>query len=299
MVAKETTTASPLIPEVEPEYRLEDADKMPRRIPMPALRPYLGQCKATDVTLDENSRVVVAGDKGGVGKALVKRLEKLNVTVLLLDATLAQDELEKQIQTWLTDGPIQGVYWLPALDVEADLTTMSLDEWHEANDIRVKSLSITMRQLYDVVNEQGSFLLSATRLGGLHGYGPEPAVAPLGGGVTGFTKAYKRERPNVLVKTVDFEVSRKTAAFADLLIGETLNDPGCVEVGYWRDERYTITLREQPADYDQTGIELNKDSVVLVTGAAGGITSAIVADLAATECRHLLPARFNACSRPQ
>ena len=129
MVAKETTTASPLIPVVEPEYRLEDADKMPRRIPMPALRPYLDQCKATDVTLDENSRVVVAVDKGGVGKALVKRLEKLNVTVLLLDATLVQDELEKQVQTWLAEGPIQGVYWLPALDAEADLTTMSLDEW--------------------------------------------------------------------------------------------------------------------------------------------------------------------------
>ena len=281
MVTADVATASPLIPQVEPEYRLEDADKMPRRVPMPALRPSLDQCKPTGITLDESSRVIVALDKGGVGKALVKRLEKLGVTVLLLDANLAQDELETQLQSWLAEGAIQGVYWLPALDVEAALTDMSLDEWQEANRIRVKSLSITMRQLYGVVNEIGNFLLSATRLGGLHGYGPEPAVAPLGGGVTGFTKAYKREWPNVLVKAIDFEVSRKTAAFADLLIAETLSDPGCVEAGYWQDGRYTITLREQPADYEQAGVELDEASVFLVTGAAGGITSAIVADLAA------------------
>ncbi len=286
MVAPETTTAPPLIPQIEPEYTLADADTMPRRVPLPALRPSLTQCKPTGVLLNEASRVIVAQDEGGVGKALVKKLEKLRVTVLTLDVTLAAEALAAQAQTWLADGPVQGVYWLVALDVEPDLAAMTLDEWREANRARVKNLSVTMRALYDAVSEPGAFLVAATRLGGLHGYGPEPAIAPLGGGVTGFTKAYKRERPSVLVKAVDFEASRKTAAFADLLIAETLADPGCVEVGYWRDGRYTITLMEQPATYDAvvglpTGPQFNRDAVFLVTGAAGGITSAIVADLAA------------------
>ena len=35
-----------------------------------------------------------------------------------------------------------------------------------------------------------------------------------GGGVTGFAKAYKRERVETLVKTVDFANGRKTAALA-------------------------------------------------------------------------------------
>ncbi len=281
MVVADTVAVSPLITEIEPEYSLADADKMPRRVPVPARRPSLAQCKATGVVLDGNSRVVIALDAGGVGKALVKRLEKLEVTALVLDASLAQEEVEKQIQTWLADGPIQGVYWLTALDVEVDLTDMGLTEWQEANRVRVKTLSITMRQLYQVVNAPGCFLIAATRLGGLHGYGPAPAEAPLGGGVTGFTKAYKRERPEVLVKAVDFEVSRKTAVFADQLLAETTSDPGCLEVGYWRDGRYTITLLEQPAADGQPGLTLTSDSVFLVTGAAGGITSAIVADLAA------------------
>ncbi|MBX3055210.1 MAG: SDR family NAD(P)-dependent oxidoreductase [Anaerolineae bacterium] len=295
MVAPETTTAPPLIPQIEPEYTLADADTMPRRVPMPALRPSLTQCKPTGVLLNEASRVVVALDEGGVGKALVKKLEKLGVAVLLLDVALAAEAVAAQAQTWLAEGPVQGVYWLPALDVEPDLATMSLADWREANRVRVKNLAVTMRALYDAVCEPGAFLVSATRMGGLHGYGPEPAIAPLGGGVTGFTKAYKRERPSVLVKAVDFEASRKTAAFADLLIAETLADPGCVEVGYWRDGRYTITLMEQPATYDAVaGLQTVPPDVArwghrpqpdkqvfLVTGAAGGITSAIVADLAA------------------
>ena len=264
-----------------PQYSLEDADSFPRRVATAVLRPSLDQCVPTGVVLDGNSRVIVALDEGGVGKALVKKLEKIGVTVLTLDVTLPQAELEAQLQSWLADGPIQGVYWLPALDAAPDLMTMDLAAWREANRIRVKSLAITMRALYDMVNEAGNFLISATRLGGQHGYGPEGAAAPLGGGVTGFTKAYRHERPDVLVKAVDFEVSRKTAAFADLLIAETTADPGVVEVGYVGEQRTAVTLIEQPAADGQPGLTLNKESVFVVTGAAGGITSAIVADLAA------------------
>ena len=260
---------------------LEDADKMPRRVPVPQLRPSLNLCKPTGVVLDKNSRVIVAMDGSGVGKALVGRLKKSNVTVLTLDASLATDALIEQVNAWKADGPISGVYWLTALDVEPELGDMTLETWREANRVRVKNLSITMRELYDVVNEAGNFLVSATRLGGLHGYGADGATAPLGGAVSGFTKAYKRERGNVLVKVVDFEVGRKTAVPADNLIAETVTDPGIVEVGYYQDNRFTVTLTEQPAADGGHGLKLDKNTVFMVTGAAGGITSAIVNDLAA------------------
>ncbi|WP_420645427.1 SDR family NAD(P)-dependent oxidoreductase [Candidatus Leptofilum sp.] len=275
------STPSPTPQTAVSQYNLEDADAFPRRVATAVLRPDLDQCVPTGVVLDDNSRVIVALDGGGVGKALVKKLEKMGATVLTLDVTLPQAELEAQLQSWLAEGAVQGVYWLPALDVEADLMTMDLATWREANRIRVKNLSISMRVLYDTVNEAGNFLVSATRLGGQHGYDPAGAVAPLGGGVTGFSKAYRHERPDVLVKAVDFEVSRKTAAFADLLIAETTTDPGVVEVGYVGDRRTAVTLLEQPADDGQPGLTLNKETVFVVTGAAGGITSAIVSDLAA------------------
>src|SRR5205085_2462451 len=53
-----------------PQYSVEDADRIPRRVPIPALRPPIDMCKPTGVALDDNSRVVVMLDRGGVGKAL-------------------------------------------------------------------------------------------------------------------------------------------------------------------------------------------------------------------------------------
>ncbi|MCO5184687.1 MAG: SDR family NAD(P)-dependent oxidoreductase [Anaerolineae bacterium] len=262
------------------DYRLEDADMMPRRVPTAALRSAEEWYKKTGVKLNKESRVIIMPDDGGVGKSLIKLLEKEDVTVLELTATMTSEEITEQIEGWLADDPIQGVYWLPALDTEPAVEELTLDEWRAANELRVKKLFATMKALYESISEPGTFLVTATRLGGMHGYGPEGATAPLGGAVTGFTKAYKRERGDVLVKAVDFAPSRKTSALAKLLVNETKYDPGVVEVGYVDDERFTVTLMEQSAENGQPGLVLDKETVFLVTGAAGGITSAIVGDLA-------------------
>jgi NAD(P)-dependent dehydrogenase (short-subunit alcohol dehydrogenase family) len=137
-----------------------------------------------------------------------------------------------------------------------------------------------MRILYEQIAPPGTFLVSATRLGGQHGYDKAGALAPLGGAVAGFTKTYKRERLDALVKTVDFEAERNPSEVADILIGETLRDPGAVEIGYKEGLRWTIGLQEQPAADGKPGLTLDSNTVFLVTGAAGSIVSAITADLA-------------------
>ncbi len=279
--AAPTTEPEAVMPRAPRAVDLEMADRMPRRVPAPAPRPAIELCKPTGVEIDANSRVVVMHDQGGVGKALVSRLERLGATVLAIDGAPPAESLIAQVKLWLEEGPIQGIYWLPALDVEPEIMALDLEGWREHNRLRVKNLAVVMRELYDVVQGAGAFLVSATRLGGLHGYGPEGATAPLGGAVAGFTKAYKRERPDVLVKVVDFAPGRKTAALAEQLIAETLFDPGIVEVGYPDNGRYTVTLVEQPAADGAPGLTLNADTIFVVTGAAGGITSAIVNDLAA------------------
>ena len=142
-------------------------------------------------------------------------------------------------------------------------------------------LFATMQALYEQIGEPGTFLVSATRLGGLHGYDAAGAADPLGGAVTGFTKAFKREKGNATVKVIDFEPSRKTSAFADLLLDETLRDPGAVEIGYKDGQRWAIGLKEQPAGEADPGLKLDKETVFVVTGAAGSIVSAITSDLAA------------------
>jgi NAD(P)-dependent dehydrogenase (short-subunit alcohol dehydrogenase family) len=259
-------------------------DALPRRIPMPALRPQASDCVETGVTLD-GGRVVVMLDEGGVGQSLVRRLEQAGATPLTLQPGISTEELSETLESWLADGPVSGVYWLAALDSEGDLAQLDLSAWTEALRRRVKALFTTMRRLW----ADSPFLVSATRLGGYHGYGAAGATNPMGGAVTGFTKSYKKERPDALVKAVDFASSRKTAALADLLVEETLRDPGVVEVGRADDKRWGVAFVERPfpplgedgsAD-GPGGMTLGPDSVAVVTGAAGSIVSAITADLAA------------------
>jgi NAD(P)-dependent dehydrogenase (short-subunit alcohol dehydrogenase family) len=256
------------------------ATAVPRRIPTPVLRPPLDACVPTGIELGAGSRVIVMQDGGGVGASLVDRLTKLGVDVLAIDDAPDAQELLARIDAWRDDGVVTGVYWLPALDVEASLADLDLDGWRDGLRVRVKLLSHVLRHLYDELSGSGRFLISATRLGGLHGYGPDGASAPMGGGVAGLTKAFGRERSDALVKVVDFDVSRKTAALADTLIDETLLDPALVEVGRRDDRRFTIALRETAPPDPADGLELGSDSVFVVTGAAGSIVSAIVTDLA-------------------
>lgn len=263
-----------------PLASLDAANQLPRRVPAPILRPPLGFCKATSVNFSRNSRVVLMPDKGGVGEALTKSLQALGVQVLRIDPTSDAGTLTGVLKSWGESGRIDGVYWLPALDKEEDLSKLDLAGWHEALRVRIKSLYLTMRTLYDRVAKPGTFLVSATRLGGQHGYDEVGAFAPLGGAVVGFTKAYKREHLESLVKAIDFEAKRDAAEIAQLLIDETLRDPGAVEIGYKAEQRWSVDLQEQPAVDGQPGMDLNKESVFLITGAAGSIVSAITADLA-------------------
>ncbi len=254
----------------------EDAARFPRRVPVPVLRPALEQCTPTGVTL-AGARVVVMLDEGGIGRALVNRLEKAGATALTLDPGVAVAEVRTRLDGWLAEGPVAGVYWLSALDDEGPFAAMDLDDWREALRRRVKNLYAAMRRLV----ERPPFLVVATRFGGHHGYDEAGATAPLGGAVRGFAKAYHREQPDTLVKVVDFPAGRRTAALADTLVAETLRDRGCVEAGHVEGLRFAVGLVERPFGDGTGGTRLGPDSTVVVSGAAGSIVSAIVADLAA------------------
>ena len=74
--------------------------------------------------------------------------------------------------------------------------------------------------------------------------------------------------------------TKQTGALADALIEETLCDPGAVEIGRADGRRWTVGLREVPFGDGSGGMTLGSQTVFAVTGAAGAIVSAIVADLA-------------------
>ncbi len=275
--------AAPASPTSRPSLRgsIEAAQAVPRREPVARVRPAPDRFGKTAVALGEHARVLVVPDEGGVGRSLAERLEGRGVDVLVADAAEPTERLVAEVEAWRdAGGPdrgVTGVYWLTALDAVPSETLARPEERREALRRRVKALHAVARALYADLAEAGSFLVSATRLGGRHGYDDAGALDVAGGAVTGFTKALGRERPEALVKAVDFEPSRKTAALADLLIAETLSDAGPVEVGYADGRRWSVGLVEHPVEADES---LPDDAVYLVTGAAGSIVSAILTDLA-------------------
>ncbi len=257
------------------------ANSIPRRVPIPVLRPPLRLCRQTGVTLGRGHRVVVMPDQGGVAEALEQLLRAKGVEILRVPGAPDAAVLAELLQNWIAAGGVDGVYWLPALDIEQRIDQMDPPTWHEAVRVRVRSFYTAMRALYEHIAKAGTFLVSATRLGGQHGYDGAGAIAPLGGAVIGFTKTYKRERVEAHVKAVDFAAETVPSEIAQWLLEETLYDPGAIEIGYKHGLRWTVGLQEQPAVDGQPGLVLDSSTVFLITGAAGSIVSAITADLAA------------------
>ena len=256
------------------------AEAIVRRVPTAVLRPPLDLCRPTTVTLGQGSRVVVVSDDGGVGAALTDRLQTMGVEVLAIDGAPAAADLESRLDAFALSGPIEGVYWLPALDVDTPLLELDLAGWREALRRRVKLLFAAMRHIGGSRDGEETFLVSATRLGGRHGYEAAGAAAPMGGAVTGFTKAFHREHAGALVKAIDFSTNANPSAVAALLVAETLSDPGAVEVGHHEGRRWTIALDDVRLDSELAGVELTSDTIFAITGAAGSIVTAITADLA-------------------
>jgi len=261
-VSASTTSAAP-----------GSAGVIKRRVPVPVLRPRLDLCQPTGVTLEAGQRVLVIGDGGKVASALMRRLKSRKVEVLLLTPSDLPQAAEK-IAAWREAGAIQGVYHLAALDVEPPLAEMTPELWQQAVESRLYGLYHVLRALPEEV-----FLVSATRCGGLFGYQPEGATAPLGGLVSGFTKAIAMERPQAFVKVVDFAPEAPASQVASRLVDETLFDPVVTEVGWLGEQRYTIVNRPTPLG-ETANLNLDSTSVFLVSGGSGGITGRVVLDLA-------------------
>ena len=183
----------------------------------------------------------------------------------------AGEPLEPALE-WIGKGSMLGMYCLTALDADPKWVGSREDSWKSALQQRIEPLFQLAKAL-----PANSFLVSATRMGGLHGF--IQAANPLGGAVGGFTKAYRRERRGALARVVDFETKASHEFIADCLIQETLNDPASLEVGREKGLRYAVALIPQTINPNPSK-GFSPESVFVVSGGSGGITASVVEDLA-------------------
>jgi NAD(P)-dependent dehydrogenase (short-subunit alcohol dehydrogenase family) len=138
----------------------------------------------------------------------------------------------------------------------------------------------------------GGWLFNVTALDGQFGLGEKTMTSVTAAGTLGIAKTLRREYPRLHVKNIDVEPNMPADMLAGRLIEELSRDDDSLEVGLTRKGRWCPSLQEEALPRELPPLQLDRDSVVLMTGGACGITAEIARKLAAeTKPRLILVGR--------
>ncbi|MGB7799111.1 MAG: SDR family NAD(P)-dependent oxidoreductase, partial [Pseudonocardiaceae bacterium] len=130
-------------------------------------------------------------------------------------------------------------------------------------------------------------LIVVTGSGGRFGRGPN-ANGVAGVGLPGLARTIAREFPDRRVRAVDVDPKEQPVHIAGYLLGELLAVDAPTVVGYAAGERVTLQLHPAPLNPGASGeLKLGRDSVVLLTGGARGITARVAIGLARAGAGHV------------
>ena len=203
---------------------------------------------------------------------------------------------ESQVAALLADvrenlGPVGGlVHLLPFCEQGAQETNAQ-----RANR-DVKSLYLITRavetEICEIGKNENAFVLSSTVLGGQLGFGSKQ-LEVLGqagtGAISGYLKCLGMEWPDVLVRSIDFDHGCAADKVVDVFEREMGDLAGPYEVGYTLEgKRYTWDPESSSLSTSKQAVELDSDSVILITGGARGITAAIAEEFASRFQSHLI-----------
>ncbi len=137
--------------------------------------------------------------------------------------------------------------------------------------------------------------LTVTRLDGALGTQNPGNVAPLGGALPGLTKSLRLEWPGVFCRAVDVAPEMPAADTARRILSELFDADQCLTEAAWNAGGQRCTPVAEPAPAiaaPALHTTLNRDSVLLVTGGARGVTAECVRQLAAQfKCTFILLGR--------
>ncbi len=132
------------------------------------------------------------------------------------------------------------------------------------------------------VADGGGWLINFTSLNGKFGIDSE-APFPLAQAATlGVMKSAAKELGGVRLKNIDLDPGVDPQVLFASVTAELWADAPEVEVGFNAAGRWTLELREQPAPPPGPVLQIDSQSVVLVTGGAYGITAEVCKALRAT-----------------
>ncbi len=202
--------------------------------------------------------IVIVDDSRGVAPLVADHLTGLGGTAVVVAATSPPDAAERSLLA-----TADTLVWLRPLHPDAsdrpsDFDARSAFPWWQPAVLAGTTTLLT------VTTGGGSFT---------------PSLGPVGLGLGAMAKTLAREIDGLAVHAVDLDPNADPAAHAACVLAELSDRDGPVEVGYDGPQR---TTRIVTADHlDPTGspadigarIPLDRDSVVMLTGGARGITA--------------------------
>ncbi len=191
-------------------------------------------------------------------------------------------------------GPIGSLLHLAPLQGGRTFESMDLRSWRDSFNEDLIGLFHLMQALHEdlaaVARVGGACLLAATGMGGSFASDSSSQDAaftlpgtsfPGHGGIAGLLKTAAQELPAVRVKVVDLDRQPDISAAAQAILNEVTAGDGLIEVGYDGVLRRTLRLVPTPVDSSApTGLSIDAQSVILVTGGARGITALVAQELA-------------------
>ncbi|RME47384.1 MAG: SDR family NAD(P)-dependent oxidoreductase, partial [Deltaproteobacteria bacterium] len=187
-------------------------------------------------------------------------------------------------------GTIGGVIFLLGYGTKLNVERSQFTTWRRHLDMQVRGCFHVAKCVIPDLEETEGFFLSATNLDGFHGYGLDfigderktEIENPLGAGLTGIVKTISKEthERGVRCKALDFAKMHRPLV-ARKIIQEILEGDSLIEVGYHARKRYGLKLTAAPLETEDPVITIDRDTTILVTGGAQGISAAICKDLAA------------------
>jgi NAD(P)-dependent dehydrogenase (short-subunit alcohol dehydrogenase family) len=203
-------------------------------------------------------RFLVTDDGGGIAEQLAARIESYGAQVRILPFT---GDLPPPVELQSADGLVH--LW-------------GLHGEHRASDVA---------RFYDLLRQtllhKTASLVVAAGLGGHYGHFRGDSAPPhhyrRGAGLAGLLKSVAKEWPEIHARCVDLDQRDTPAELARYLELEILARDNQLEVAYRNGRRFCMEI--QPAALtpnDRQGdLQLDEDSVVLLTGGARGITAAV------------------------
>jgi NAD(P)-dependent dehydrogenase (short-subunit alcohol dehydrogenase family) len=175
---------------------------------------------------------------------------------------------------------------LASFDAGSEPTDLSeCDMFVHLGNFGAKPLAAPMAQSFvwikqALANQVGRIMV-ITPFGGAFGQtsgNEDPLVID---GLAGIIRTVAYEYPEVVTRIVNVDPSTDGLEISRQLLVESTFSGSCTEIGYRQGKRYTVVpLEAKREDAGSTPIALDRNSVILVTGGARGITAKSVLALA-------------------